>query len=80
MYRIRFKANIDDPRPIDWSIKHPYWISGEGEDYAILVAYADSKEYIYKHWPEAKELDILNEADEYIWTDRFPKPKWFGNK
>jgi len=78
MLRVRFKANIDDPRPVNWPIKHPYWITGEGFDYAIVVSYADDMDYITTNWPEAKDLDI-EEREDYFFTDRFPKPDWFNN-
>lgn len=76
MLRIRFKANPDDYRPVKWPIKHPYWCSGTGEDYSILISYADDEDYIYEHWPEAEELEV-EEVDGYTFTDRFPKPDWF---
>lgn len=77
MIRARFHANIDDPRPVNWPIKHPYWISGGGDDYAIVVAYADDEAEILRNWPEAKYIDILDsEVTTYNFTDRFAKPKW----
>ena len=77
MMRVRFQANEDDPRPINFPVKHPYWITGYGPDYAIIVSYADDLNYIRKNWPEANNLDILEEEAEYIFTSRFPKPDWF---
>lgn len=76
MLRVRFKADYDDPRPITWPVAHPYWVSGTGSDYSIVVSYADSEDYIRKHWPEAKDLDI-EEVDGYTFTSRFPCPDWF---
>ena len=76
MLRVRFHANIQDPRPINWPVKHPYWVTGEGEDYAVIVSYADDKNYILANWPEASNLEI-EERESYTFTDRFPKPKWF---
>ena len=75
MIRVRFKANADDYRPINWPIKHPYWCSGYGDNYSIVISYADDVDYIYKNWPEATDLDITEET-EYVFTDRFPKPSW----
>lgn len=79
MLRVRFEANIDDPRPIKWPIKHPYWITGEAGDgsYATVVAYADSEEQIFELWPEAKNLEV-QEREVYTFTDRFPKPEWLN--
>lgn len=76
MLRVRFHANLDDPRPISWPVKHPFWVSGEGDDYAVVVSYADDLEYITTNWPEASELDA-QEVKGYTFTDRFPKPEWF---
>lgn len=77
MLRVRFQANHDDPRPIDWPVKHPYWITGYAGDssHATVVSYADDEAYIFSNWPEAKELDI-EEVDSYQFTSRFPKPDW----
>lgn len=77
MIRARFKANPEDPRPVNWPIKHPYWITGYGEDHAIVVAYADDEEEILSNWPEATEID--SEIEEtYTFTSRFPRPDWFN--
>jgi hypothetical protein len=76
LLRVRFKANEDDPRPVNWPVKHPYWITGYGDNYSVIVSYADSEEYIFDNWPEAKELEI-EPVDEYVFTSRFPKPEWF---
>ena len=76
MIRVRFEANLDDPRPVNWPIKHPYWVSGENENNSILVAYADNEQYVLDNWPEAKNIEVMEKADEYTFTTRFPKPDW----
>ena len=83
MIRVRFKANGDDYRSINWPVKHPYWCTGYGGfdsnfevGYSIVVAYADNEAEIMENWPEATDLDI-EEVTEYIFTDRFAKPDWF---
>ncbi|CDO35793.1 hypothetical protein [Novosphingobium sp. KN65.2] len=76
MIRCRFQQPVDDPRPVKWPIKHPYWVSGEGDDYHIIVAYADNEAEILTNWPEARQLDS-EQAVEYRFSDRFPKPDWF---
>ena len=76
MIRARFHANLEDFRPINWPIKHPYWCSGYGNDYSVVVAYADDEAEILKNWPEATQIDS-EEVTEYHFSDRFPKPKWF---
>ena len=76
MIRARFHANEDDYRSVLWPVKHPYWCSGYGSDYAIVVAYADDEAEIYSQWPEATHIES-EEVTEYQFTDRFPKPDWF---
>lgn len=77
MIRCRFKANPDDPRPVNWPVKHPYWVTGYGDSCSIIVAYADNEEEIYKNWPEAQDLDSEH-VEGYVFTDRFQKPDWFN--
>lgn len=74
--RVRFKANLEDSRPIKWPVKHPWWETGYDDENAIVISYADDEQYIYDNWPEAKDLDI-ELRDTYTFTDRFPKPDWF---
>ncbi|MGO4302278.1 hypothetical protein [Cupriavidus sp. RAF12] len=76
MIRARFFVNADDPRPVIWPIPHPYWVTGYGDDHAIIVAYADDEEQILRQWPEATSIDA-NEAEAYTFTSRFTKPTWF---
>jgi hypothetical protein len=75
MIRARFEANLEDPRPIHWPIKHPYWVTGENDTHAIVVAYADDEDEIRKNWPEANNIDSVYVL-EYEFSSRFPKPKW----
>jgi len=76
--RARFQANYEDPRPVNWPIKHPYWITGHAGDgsYAIVVAYADDEAEVLLNWPDAKNIDS-EEVTEYTFTSRFPRPSWF---
>jgi hypothetical protein len=77
MYRARFYSSADDPRPVHWPIKHPYWITGE--DFAgnsTIVAYADDEQYIKDNWPEATQIEMGSEVNDYVFTSRFPRPEW----
>ena len=76
MLRVRFRANESDYRPINWPVKYPYWCTGYGEGYSIVVAYADDEEEILRNWPEATNIDS-EEVTEFLFTSRFPKPSWF---
>lgn len=78
MIRARFRCNEDDPRPISWPIKHPYWVTGYGEDHAIVVAYADDEAEIKRLWPDAYDIEYTDET-VYGFTSRFPRPEWFEN-
>lgn len=75
MIRARFHVNPDDPRPVNWPIKHPYWITGYGDDYSIIVAYADDEAEILRNWPDAKNIES-DPATDYVFTDRFQRPDW----
>jgi hypothetical protein len=75
LLRVRFRSNSTDARPINWPVKHPYWITGYGDGYTIIVSYADDEKYILENWPEATNLDSV-EVDGYKFTSRFPKPDW----
>lgn len=80
MIRARFKVpNAEDPRPVNWPIKHPYWVTGEALDgsYAVIVAYADDEAEILRNWPDAQEIDVHERDTAYAFTGRFPKPEWF---
>ena len=59
--RVRFHANEGDYRPIKWPPPGPYWCSGEGDDYSIIVAYVRTQKQIKEFWPEASEIDVMNE-------------------
>jgi 3-hydroxy-3-methylglutaryl CoA synthase len=76
LLRVRFKANFDDYRPINWPVKYPYWCSGYGEDFSIVITYADSVDYVMENWPEASDLQI-DDVDKITFSDRFPKPDWY---
>lgn len=75
--RVRFKANLDDYRPIKWPPVGPYWCSGYGETHAIVIAYVRSLDQIIEYWPEAIDLDA-EEYAEIKFSDRFPKPQWWN--
>lgn len=79
MIRARFKANVADYRPVKFPPKHPWWCTGYTgeEENPIIVAYADDKDYILEHWPEATDIQF-DEAESYQFTGRFPKPEWFN--
>ena len=79
LLRVRFKANYEDSRPVDWPVKYPFWETGRAADgsYAIVVSYADSVDYITAHWPEASDVEVMEENAQVRFTDRFPKPAWF---
>lgn len=76
MIRARFHANADDYRSINWPVKYPYWCSGYGDDYSVVVAFAEDEAEILRNWPEATHIDI-QEVDKPTFSDRFPKPDWY---
>ena len=76
LLRIRFHANREDPRPVIWPIQYPYWVSGSGDGYHTIVAYAPNDDYILERWPEATHLDV-QEVDSIHFTSRFAQPDWY---
>jgi len=76
LLRVRFHADHDDPRPLNFPVEHPYWITGQGNDYSVVVSYADNLEYIKENWPEANNIEA-QQVDGYVFTDRFSKPQWW---
>lgn len=78
--RVRFRANLGDYRPVIWPPLGPYWCSGEGDGYSIVVAYiphGSTDEDLKKYWPEAKEIDRMNENTDLTFSDRFAEPDWW---
>ena len=75
MIRVRFRVNAEDPRPVRYPIKHPYWVSGYSGNFAHLVAYVDDIAELRTNWPGADHVET-EEAEAYVFTDRFPKPTW----
>lgn len=76
LFRVRFHANPWDYRSVIWPVKYPYWCSGYGDDYSIVVAYVDSKATLLKQWPEATEIEMIP-TDKVEFSDRFTRPDWF---
>ena len=74
MIRARFLANLEDYRPVKWPVKHPYWCTGQSEQYSVVVAYADNVKEIKTNWPEALNIEF-DKVDKYTFTDRFPEPE-----
>ena len=78
--RYRFKTGaIDDPRPLIFNPKYPWWISGyDGmmTEYAVIVAYLPADEDLLKYWDDADEVDFTEE-EKIEFSSRFPKPDYF---
>jgi hypothetical protein len=74
--RHRFHANDADPRPVTFPPPGPYWISGYGDDYAIVVAFLPSDVEVTSLWPEASNIDT-DDVDGITFTSRFPEPDWW---
>ncbi len=83
MYRARFKVNAVDPRPVLWPIQYPFWVSGYSlnnemeAERAVVVAYVDDEDHLYRLWPDAEEVDMGEQVKEIIFSDRFTRPDWY---
>lgn len=74
--RARFKANLNDYRPVKFPPPGPYWCTGYSALHSIVVAYVKEVGEIQEFWPEAKDIDT-EEVDAIEYTDRFPRPSWY---
>lgn len=75
--RSRFHAHPDDWRPVTWPPPGPYWCSGHGDGYSIVIAWHRPDQTITTWWPEATDIDTT-EHDELTFWDRFPRPEWWS--
>jgi hypothetical protein len=75
-WRVRFFTDCDDPRPVVYPPSGPYWISGQGDDYTILIAWLPKKSDLKKFWPEAR-VDEWYGKGPIEFTDRFPRPEYW---
>lgn len=78
MYRARFRVIGDDCRPMAWPIRHPYWVTGYGDDHGVLIAYVDDEKELLSLWPDAEQIELGDPVTEYQFGDRFPMPAWFA--
>jgi hypothetical protein len=76
MKRHRFHANEDDYRPIKFPPPGPYWCTGSGEGFSVVVAYLPDEEKVTDWWPEATNVESTTE--EIKFSDRFAKPEWWN--
>lgn len=78
-HRYRFYTkSVDDPRPLVFNYRYPFWISGYGNDYAIIVAYLPTHEKLTDYWDDAYEVEFTKEK-EITFTGRFQKPNYMNN-
>lgn len=76
--RYRFKVTDEDPRPTNWPLPYPYWITGyDSSDYATIVAYGESDDYIESEWPSALRPLDYEEVVGVEFSSRFPRPEWW---
>lgn len=75
-YRFKTKA-LEDYRPLKnmKEIQCPWWCSGEGIDYAIIICYLPIEIDLKEYWDDAYDID-MEEVEKITYTDRFKKPDW----
>lgn len=78
--RYRFQTHaIDDPRPLIFDPRYPWWVSGyDGfmQDYATIIAWLPAGEPLTTYWDDAYEVEYTeHQAIEF--ASRFPKPDYF---
>lgn len=79
-YRFKTKA-VDDYRPLEdmAEIKCPWWCSGEGNDFVVIVCYLPKGVDLKKYWDDAYEI-VAQAVESITYTDRFPKPDWLESE
>ncbi|MBG9693224.1 hypothetical protein ABD91_21025 [Lysinibacillus sphaericus] len=78
--RYRFKTkSTKDYRPLIFNPKYPWWCSGEGDGYVVIVAYLPEKDDLFKYWDDAYEVEYAEEK-EITFTERFSKPDYYINE
>lgn len=71
--RYRFKTDsVADWRPLVYNPDYPFWCSGYGDDYAIIVCWLPIEEDLFKYWDDAYDIDTETH-EEIKYTSRFPK-------
>ena len=81
IYRFYTKS-VDDPRPLIYNPRYPYWVTGYSLDdnfslsAATIVAYLPADENLFKYWDDAFNI-ASDECDKIEFTDRYPKPDDF---
>jgi len=81
LMRVRFYLEAEDPRPMTWPLKHPWWTTGgytyfdknnDAKDGHAIVAYVESLNDIATAWPESRDIDVMEvKHDFYVFTTRF---------
>lgn len=74
--RYRFHANDVDFRSVIFPPPGPYWCSGYGDGYSVVIAYLPKGIELTKYWPEASNVSS-DEMDQIRFSDRFPEPQWW---
>lgn len=67
---------IPDTRPLKYPTPYPSWCSGTSFEYDVYVAWTPEENheaYIREYWPEAKDLDVMQEGIEISFTSRFAR-------
>jgi hypothetical protein len=81
--RVRFfdRSGVPDYRCVKWPPLGPYWCSGYGDGYAIIVAYIPSQEImrITEFWPDAFDIEELEESDTIEFSSRFQCPEYWDS-
>lgn len=72
----RFRANEDDWRPVKFPPPGPFWCTGYGDGFSIVVAYLPPGVAVTNWWPEASHIDS-DEREYIVFTGRFQKPDWW---
>lgn len=80
MIRVRFHTDYSDFRPVKAPAPYPFWCTGYAIDgsNSTVVAYVDDEAQLLEYWPDAVDIDVLEQDAVITFTDRFFKPDWWN--
>lgn len=79
-YKVNIKEVNHDSRPVIWPIDYPVWLSGETCTDFIFIGYFESESKLKVAYPEAFDIELLEDNTEVKFTERLQCPSWYKDK
>jgi hypothetical protein len=76
MMRVRFLVP-GSYQPVNWPVEKPYWCTGSNSEGNYVVAYVESLDELMCNWPDAFEIDVMEEGlTTFQYSSRMSKPEF----